>query len=521
MKKSLFVLALAVLLVFAYAALAGAKYAGAFVDGSLASSTAAATATPGYLSWGGATKLMAQNSVSADLQSTAHGGYTTATTKCAVCHSAHRAIGIGQLSSPAPTSNSGGNVNNFLTAGGSSCVQCHTAWGSTNSGLLVEWAKPDDGAAGPHNSGGCTTCHAGGIHGGSNSQYWGMNAYMLGGSNDAQITQELPLQTARQDPTGQVGAGTALVTDPGTRNTGTGTGSAWFVDGSTVNTAVGSAPPTSPANPVSMPANIYAAARSLLTGYTCSRAGCHINSVFANLTWGQSYERRQGATSGSDTTAPLMMTTGHSTAPAAEYNSSNANGCSPCHAGNPAGGYRLTLYSASANGSARAYGCDQCHDAVGVATNSTAFPHGNRNIQVYEWKNGVAGASVYQAPTTTTARAGNIWMYQANMMSTDGSPNTLVDPSVTLIQDSVGGAEIGKVVDGECLKCHVPGDAQSAAAWGLTFTPDQTPRIGAGHHGLADIPSNFAGLDISTMNPYTGGTPDGRGATDALLFLWK
>jgi len=543
MKKYIFVSALAALLVFAFAAVAGAKYAGYALDGSKASPTAAASTTPGYLSWGGATQMMAANGLAAinPLAQTAHGGYITTTTKCAVCHSVHRATGQGTTVGVAK--------NLFLTNSGDSCVQCHTAWGSTQAALLVEWGNPADNAGttgGPHGSSQCATCHQGGIHGSSTSQYWGMNAYMLGGVNDGMIATELPYQ----DRT--LNGGNALVTSlTSTYTDGTGTNTDWFVNGSTVNTAIGGIPSgilDSAGKPAS---NIYAAARSLLTGFTCSRAGCHVNSVFGNITWGQTYARRQGATSGSDTTSPMMLTTGHSTAPGAGSNhdslgGTDHSGCAPCHPGNPSGGYRLATLATvdPINGlsikNSFAYGCDQCHDAVGVATNSTAFPHGNRGIQIYQWTNGTSGASAYADPTPTLAAAGNIWMYQSNMASVAGSTATLVDPSVTLTQGAtqgknatLGPANAGMIVDGACLKCHVPADSQSAAAYGLS-----TPlAIGAGHHGPAATyppPATggwAVGLDINDLNPYSGASisgatlpstgGDGSRLSNHWLYLWK
>jgi len=522
MKKYIFVSALAALLVFAFAAVAGAKYAGYALDGSKALPTAAASTTPGYLSWGGATTMMAANGIVAPnpLVKGAHGGYITTTTKCAVCHSVHRATGKGSAV---------GTVNNmFLTNGGAECVQCHTAWGSTQAALLVEWANPADNGGqamgGPHGSQQCATCHAGGIHGSSNSAYWGMNAYMLGGVNDAMIATELPYQDRTVNGGNALvtnGTGGSIATAPGVYTNGAGTGTDWFVNGSTVNTAIGGVP-------TGLNAAQYAAARSLLTGWTCARANCHVNSVFGNLTWGQTYSRAQLGTG-----KGMFMTTGHSSAPGAGRNAAN-NQCGPCHAGNPSGGYRLTSFNLATNGTARAYGCDQCHDAVGVATNSTAFPHGNRGILMYQWANGTSGASAYAAPTTTLAAAGNIWMYQSNMASVAGDSDTLVDPSVTLTQGAAEGKNAllgvtgtGMIVDGACLKCHVPADAQSAAAYGLS-----TPlAIGESFvHGAYDPPATggwAVGLNINDINPYTGALINGSTAPSSglnanrWLYLWK
>ncbi|MCL2332311.1 MAG: hypothetical protein FWC54_02340 [Actinomycetia bacterium] len=439
MKKYLFVTALAALLVFAIAAVAGAQYAGYATDGSRPTPAGPASKTPGYLSWGGAVTLMEKNGITAanPLSNTAHGGYTTATTKCAVCHSVHRAIG---------GATAGVISNNYLTSGSGSCVECHTAWGSTQSPLIVEWAN--DGVGGPHTypTLGCTECHKGRIHGTGTSAYWGMNAYMLGGLNDTQIAAELPLQAGDANT-----GGTAAATTEGL---------AWFsATSGTVNTTVGGIPAglTEPS---------YAVARSLLTGFTCGRTGCHVNSVFGNIEWGQTYTREQlGEGTG------FMMTTGHRTAPGASSTANVGQGCGPCHPGNAAGGYRYTTDYALA--SARAYGCDQCHDAVGVATNSTAFPHGNRNIQMYQWD---GTGAIGQVP----AVSGDLWMYQSNMAQSGTGASVasiMYDPQFTLLYGtegegvtlqgvSLGPDGIGNITDGVCLKCHVPYDDQSATALG-------------------------------------------------------
>ncbi|MCL2882055.1 MAG: hypothetical protein FWF45_04085 [Coriobacteriia bacterium] len=447
MKKYLLVLASVALLVFAFAAVAGAKYAGYAKDGSLASSTATSSASPGYLSWGGAQHLMTQNGAPANLTGTAHGGYVTTTTKCAVCHSVHRAVGIGVITGTAPANNStaSGVVNQFLTAGGASCVQCHCTWGATPVSQLVEWAGPSTPQGGPHSSSACSTCHQGGIHGSGNSMYHGMNAYMLGNTNDAQITAELPLQ--------QVYSSSSLT---------------WFISGTTYANTTGGVPVgTTVAN--------FVAGKTMLTGYTCSRPGCHVNSVFVNQAWGQTFSRTDAQTG----TTGIQMT-GHAT----NFGGTSHNaqeGCGPCHTGNAAGGYRYASATTTPNltdvASARAYGCDQCHDAVGQATNSTAFPHGNRNIAIYEWTTPAAtGVAASPEPNTSiTADAGNIWMYASSMAQTGttaaGTAGAgVIDPTFTLIQGAVGPdptGNVGNINDATCLKCHVPYDDASATAMGL------------------------------------------------------
>jgi len=554
MKRTTYLISLALVatFVFAFTAVAGAKYAGYATDGSLTAAGAPASSAPGYLSWGGATQLMQSNAVPAGLQGSAHGGYVTTTTKCAVCHSAHRATGGDAVATIS---------TKFLTSGSVACVQCHTAWGSTQAQSLIEWASPSQGAAGPHinnyvtggSNGGCGNCHRGGIHGTGTSRYWGMNAFMLSGSNDATIDAELPLQIARA-----ARGGRALVSD-GTAGDHTD----WFVNGGTF--APGNA--TMPADFTrSADLAIFAAAKSLLTGYACSQTGCHQSSLFGNLTWGQTYSRAQ---LGAD--PQPFMTTGHSSAPGADNatgSGSDSAGCAPCHAGTVAGGYRYMGYgsdnyyqvdNSDPNHSARAFGCDQCHDMIGVATNSTAFPHGNRAIQVYEWAGPAGGTADDVTQTTLTVSAGNIWMYQGNMAAIEESTNTptaaglpwedgtwgqtvgpnrstkMADPSITVVQDAIGpnaAGDPGRIVDGVCLKCHVAYDAASvAAARQATGLPVNYLRISGGHHGAWGIhpdSGNAAyGAGTAQINPYNGMNKDGTNpqpsgvAGARLLYLWR
>jgi len=554
MKKSIYllVLALAATFVFAFTAVAGAKYAGYALDGSKAAPGAAASLTPGYLSWGGARQLMQSNGVPADLQGSAHGGYLTTTTKCATCHSAHRAAGgdaVGTIS------------NKFLTAGGDSCVQCHATWGSMKTQSLIEWANPAQGSAGPHrgshvaggSNGGCGNCHRGGIHGSSNSRYWGMNAFLLGGSNDDQIDEELPLHIERAALGGR-----ALVSD-GTAGDHTD----WFVNGGTYAPGNGSMP-----TDFTRSADIatFAAAKSLLTGYTCAQAGCHQNSLFTNMTWGQTYSRAQTGDN-----LQMFMTTGHSSVPGADNalgTGSDSAGCAPCHAGTVAGGYRYMGYNANnyyqvdgsdPNHSARAFGCDQCHDMIGVATNSTAFPHGNRGIQVYEWEGPAGGTADDVQQTTRSVSSGNLWMYQGNMAAIEQGTDTptspgmpwedgswgqtagpgrstrMVDPSVKVIEGAVGPSSTGgpgTILDGVCLKCHVAYDTTSVeAARAATGLPVNYLRISGGHHGgwgIHPASGNTAyGVGLSQINPYNGMDADGSNpqpsgtAGARLLYLWR
>jgi hypothetical protein len=501
MKKTLLVLALALVLVFSLTAIAGAKYAGYWRGGYHSGND---PDTPGYLSWGGAKKQMTDRGVTDPTAlSTPHGGYASTTTKCVVCHSTHRAVGGGAAV---------GQVKNlFLTAGSDSCVQCHTTWGATPANLLVEWA---DSAAGPHqSSGGCGVCHKGGVHGTGTSKYWGFNAFLLGAAADSIADTEITYQ----DRT--INGGTLLVSLDGSAGT---SAQKWFWEGGTIPTTLGGIP--SGLNAVQ-----YGAQRSLLTGWTCSQTGCHVNSVFANTVWGQTYSR---AATGS---AVQSLMTGHSSVPAGNQNSgTNNSGCGPCHVGSYSAGYGLGSDGQTA--ASVGYGCDQCHDMIGKATNSTAFPHGNRNITIYEWDDPGYGSALTVANRTERVTAeGNIWMYALNQAAitettSTGNRSALVDGDVKVVY-GVGGATPGEVRDGVCLKCHVNIDAEStrlaAAAAGVSPVTNYSIKISGGHHNGAwtDAQVQAISASLADINPYTGnpGVSVRIGASygNNLLYTWR
>jgi hypothetical protein len=469
MKRVSVLFTLVLILVVAFSATAGAKYAGYFLDGAAKDASTTST-SPGYLSWSGAQEMMDEEGVTGAIASSAHGGYITTTTKCAVCHSAHRALSTN-------------NVNKHLAAS-ESCVQCHTTWGTGGATKLIEWAENNGTAGstgGPHASPGrgCAVCHTGGIHGLAPSQYWGMNAFMLGAVADTKIAAEvvdgLNYEEDYLDPNGSAGSGQV-----------------WFFTGSSKSPDQGAvASGTGVAT--------YAAAKATATGYNCGQIGCHENSVFAMNAWGLTLQR--------DTGNGVVGATGHKATPGIK--GSVDAGCGPCHPGNSSGGYRFGAAPGSYSGgassaakgaidSSRAYGCDQCHDLVGVATGTTAFPHGNRGISAYEWTD--TGASkVTDLPTA----GGNIWMYSASVAQAGaGVPNagnTVYSKAFTLIQQAVShGDEPATINDGVCVKCHVANDLQSAKALGAIGATDSEIPAEAmnvpNHGGFADVYADWEGM---------------------------
>jgi len=455
MRKSLFVLVLALVLVFSFSAIAGAKYAGYAgsslrYDGAAMSPTVLSNA-PGYMSWGTAkAQMSARGITNAEVLATPHGGYSIATAKCAVCHSVHRALGKAGIPNTVTAAPAEGMT---LTAGANSCVECHTEWGAVGTGLPVEWAEPAETSR-PH-SGGCPTCHKGGIHGGGASQFHGMNVFMLGNVNDTQIATE-------------TAAGPLGNYDPAYQNpAGASAGQNWFWTGTSGANGVGGIP-------TGLNSADWSRHRQILTGYTCSQPGCHTNSMLSVGYWGFSREREQRDAANSF----FKFTTGHKASPGSR-SAHNGARCGPCHPGNPAGGYRVAAASATAiagsgpvvggvpqgtrsTNNARQYGCDQCHDMVGVLTNSTAFPHANRLIAVYEWDS--AGA----ISVVASQAGGNLWMYTGFIGGT-GNGNVTLDQSFKVNNNAVNsGITVGQWRDGVCLKCHVPVDELSGTILGVT-----------------------------------------------------
>jgi hypothetical protein len=234
--------------------------------------------------------------------------------------------------------------------------------------------------------------------------------------------------------------------------------------------------------------------------------------------WGfaETHDTRSG-----DVTSTASLT-GHGTG---AWNHGGGAGCYPCHPGGPAGGYRLdtaiTAYNWASyapngpsatdsvgNQSALAYGCDQCHDMVGRATNSTAFPHANRNIDVWEWdSSGVR--------SILPVSSGNIWMYRYDIgvdaYTTNGGVDYLAptggvgwSKEFRVMKDTVATYR-GNITDGVCLKCHIPVDRKSLSLRGVPdgyylqvsgrqhsnrYTSASTGRSGSGFAGTNYVNSS-------------------------------
>ena len=551
MKRTIVILALVAAFVFAFSAVAGATYRGFTPVRSQAELDAGLL--QGFISFPEARREMARNfgdggafsaeTTAATLANTAHGGYVTSTTKCAVCHSAHRATGINDeaVQGSAASSASGTNLANvqnqaYLTAGSGTCEGCHVSTGSQASRLLVEWG-PDGG--GPHAAPrrGCLLCHNAGIHGLSGSRFNVMNVFMLGNTRNPNLqgsggnshpsiagTPTRDMHIAAEIEDGRVLRGGTLDVPVNSPLPGVATaptaGSTWWYNGARSLGPIGTVPSGFTGAPN---ANQFAAARSLATAYTCGESGCHMNTAMFNLNWGMGFERRDQVR-GSETNPMASVTvgtqwvTGHimpsvrtSGGGGGAAGSTQTSACGPCHGGHAAGFPTASTVPGQRDISRQAYGCDQCHDMVGVATNSTAWPHGNRNIRVYEWaKDGEQQENMMAGY--------NLWMYGGNIaranvsgMPISNNPNEALWPTAPdatgadrqqgpvfqgptsrntafadqswtvltgVVQGRYGipgqtegmpgsyGVPGTGLTDGSCLKCHVAIDPASMATLG-------------------------------------------------------
>lgn len=176
MKKTLLVVALAAVLVLAFAASASAigPFFGTAGYYNPMGATAPGADTPDgarYLNWDFAVANDGANNAGSP-----HGGYTASTNKCAVCHSVHQAV-------------SGGSV---LTAYGpyatyaQGCVACH---GDTSTFTDVKMTANADGYISPHGT--CTRCHTLNPHGAAGSVYPTLAAKLLNTTGDAAIGADI------------------------------------------------------------------------------------------------------------------------------------------------------------------------------------------------------------------------------------------------------------------------------------------------------------------------------------------
>ncbi len=278
MKKTLFVMALAVVLVFALATTAFATSAKtwnynqdyySWGSWSGAGITSGGNATLGM---GGGTG--ANNNTNQSAGGGVHSNYQTTTAKCGICHSVHRA--------------KAGGVK-LLNTDTATCAGCHISGTSTVTNVVIAWGTPAAPLAGPHSStsGSCTdrACHATSPHGANGSQYGLFKAKLLSPAVDAAVA------AAASNPTSS-GVTAALLTGAG-QNT-----------------------------------NFTGAADAVRVGYTCNQADCHVQTLLAVVNAGWAEERE--ILYGDDVN--LRFKTGHISAQAIGSTAfAAATSCAGCH----------------------------------------------------------------------------------------------------------------------------------------------------------------------------------------------
>ncbi|MCL2491389.1 MAG: hypothetical protein FWE87_01375 [Coriobacteriia bacterium] len=560
--KKLAILALVLLFVFSFAVVAGAdSYPGGpapFAGAQLVNPERADA--PGYLAWSSALEQMDDvwnDPAQAEeftwyLDEAAfgnpHGGYVTATTKCAVCHSLHRAIPkdfVGAGRTP---------IDPMLTGVGSACLNCHGTNGSVATNKPIEW--PDDPSEkSAHQSGGCVMCHTGSVHGNTSSKYFGMNIYLLGDAFESDDNIAFEVAAGNLSDIGFTGV---FLMEKGSAgyNDWRGASNSW--------TPVTNADTGDRASLAEM-----AAVKANAAGFTCSRSGCHNTSMYSVNYWGFADWRLTdgvnlvGAT-GHRTTpgvgSSLSMSSGASlnTMFAAGANpASGATPCGPCHPGQVGGGYRgnATLPAGGeAADRSRAYGCDQCHDMIGAKSGTTAWPHANGGISVIEWpaKTDSVDATLlgFADPvvSATAADGTNLWMYSGSALELPVAQSrfsfetwapvvepvgSVVDGRFTVIKDAIGvesnaGFAAGVTKDGACLKCHVPVDEISLTtiANRLFLSDDpfaSEPAWTAGPAGVAKAGMHYSDIVIGgNPDPTTfGAEPTGVTTSPALIFTYR
>lgn len=175
MKKTLFVAALAAVMVFAFAASAFA-YGPVWSSGT-SSNTNYNSNYPGYLKWSLGEAMSPDNATSP------HGNYATTTNKCAVCHAVHRADAAGTVL----TAWNGTAGTGEMKATGS-CLFCHGPNASfTSVRIVAEHNGPF--TLSPH--GRCQRCHTASPHGAYASVYPVLSQKLINRQPDAAIAQDL------------------------------------------------------------------------------------------------------------------------------------------------------------------------------------------------------------------------------------------------------------------------------------------------------------------------------------------
>lgn len=424
MKKTLFIVALATVLVFA---LAGSAFA--VQNSSGQQRLGQATIAPGNVAnlvppqtnpVAGAGTLTYQDwdptllgNASPAAGSTPHGNYTTTTVKCVVCHAVHYAAPGG-----APVG-AGQAADTLLRMRASdSCIYCHATAGVAVNGRPVynglgSTIGGGGGTIGHVTGTNCSMCHTSVHGGGQDNSVASLAGYLLTSMTNAAGYALSPVAQPSNDPPGTnvtspIGPVTTtdmlssiIAIDNGAVNQG-------FAAGAALNGTIGDYAGTS-----------NATLREQAVGVFCAQ--CH-DGAYATAAAG-------AATNVSSSGSKLYS--GHRIAAAA---TTDWNGA-------------VKVSSSALNGAtvawAAATNCRSCHDAVDN-NNVSAFPHA---WGTYVGNPAVDGAKMW---LTSAATAG-----------------TVTDPLVPMDNSGISGSSKQQLQDGVCLKCHVA--SGGGAGVGITF----------------------------------------------------
>lgn len=472
MKKTLFVVAIAAVLVFAFAA--SAMAASGFPNrssaylGSLNTSTqtdqialAAGGTKAAYITWTQAKTSVAAmeefngTGVSGTEAATQllmdkgpHSGYSMTTIKCQVCHSAHKAVYTGTALTPSST-------------GG--CVTCHGAASTFGFETVAAGDALDSRHGGAE---ACTSylCHTQSPHGADVSVYPAAASALLSAYVDPQL--KAAITSGQTDAIVKAGGVNAE-------------GAAWTARkhfGGESYVGVDIYQPdfdlTAEAalmNPAT--ADAKALGRAVATGYTCANEGCHVNGSFNGMSSRSWYgEWEFYAADGS-----LIVTAG------TNYNFNGGNDPFNMNLGRrqPVKGHALfsTLTTTTENPLGTAWAtsglCVDCHDQVDTRLTEYSFPH-SQSI----W---VAGVNPNPAPLAAAVarnvvntvidgqsyyRTGNTAAWFTLAANTGA---TAVNTTTRQVATTTSTFEpLTVAMDGACLKCHAQGDT-ALGSIGTTF----------------------------------------------------
>ena len=412
-KKTLFVVALAAMLVFAVAgsAFAVVNRSGQQRLGAAASADAnvvnlgptqtnpvAGAGTYTYLDWN--TSLGSNGTLSAG--KTPHGNYTTTTVKCVVCHAVHYAA-----PGAAPVGNAAAQADTLLRMKASqSCIYCHASSSGSVNGRPVyngEGASLiGDGTDGHVTGSNCSFCHTS-VHGaGQDNSVASLSGYLL-------ITLPNTMGVA-------TGPGTNTTLVPSANMLG----AIANIDAGAVNQGFGSGDALG-GTPYDFQTDASATRREQAVGIFC--AECH-DGAYATVAAGASTNISSSSTA---------LYSGHRIAAAA---TSDWNGVGDKVSSSSLSG--IAVAWAAANN------CKSCHDATDNFNNA-AFPH------------------AWGTWTGTAATSGSkMWLLSA---ANAGATKTQIQP-VSGNTNSYNTTKL-QLSDGVCLKCHVA--SGGTAGVGITF----------------------------------------------------